>query len=115
MGYLNENVLPCGPIRGHTDLTFKCLYIVLAFSTCFLYLNENVLPCGLIRGDTDLTFICIGFNIYHSTFQQSRQSSCQSIKAFNRIYCTHLYLFTPLDAFALAAFTLLASMFSSAP
>ena len=87
--------------------------ILLAFSTCFLYLNENVLPCGLIRGDTDLTFKCIHFSGFlyllsvpkwkrfalwmyrfqHLSLQQSRQSICQSIKAFNRIYCTHLYLF----------------------
>ena len=82
------------------------------FSTCFLYLNENVLPCGQIRGDIDLTFKCIHFTGFlyllsvpkwkrfalwmyrfqHLSLQQSRQSICQSIKAFNRIYCTHLYL-----------------------
>ena len=72
-----------------TQIWHLNVYILLAFSTCFLYLNENVLPCGLIRGDTDLTFICIGFNIYHSSSQGS-----QAVKALKHSIASIVHICT---------------------
>ena len=72
-----------------TQIWHLNVYILLAFSSCFLYLNENVLPCGPIRGDTDLTFICIGFNIYHSSSQGN-----QAVKALKHSIASIVHICT---------------------